>query len=193
MTHLIISIGILATLVLAAPPASSEEIPRFAIYRVDLVDNELAPPLDQRADNPHLLNLFVTQEYVLATSVKQNPPVITELDIVDFCWTSQVIKLTPEGARRWDSMGGYHAPLDGLPLLIEIDGEPRYAAMLWNPASSQICKLPVIWCKALDNRLLIRGLFATKKGDTLHKEDYDPHVRQVMDDLGKWSVDCENH
>jgi hypothetical protein len=193
MARYFFTTGILVLLVLAGLAAPGEAPPRFAIYRVDLVESESTPPLERRLDDPRLLNLFVTQEYLLATAVKTGAPVLTESDIEDYCWATQRVQLTAEGAGRWDSLGGFQVPFTGLPILIEVDGKPRYGAMVWNPASSYSSELPQFWCKTLENQLTFGGRYISAAGDTIHRENYDPMVRKVMGELGKLADNCEGN
>ena len=191
--RLVLTMGIISLIGFSGLAAAGGEDPRFAVYRVDLVENESAPTLDRNIKDIRYFNSYVTQEYVLATAVRHEPPILTESDIVEYCWATQRIQLTDEGALSWDSQGGFQVPLNGLPLLVVVDGEPRYGAMLWNPASSLSCKLPQIWCKTLDNRLIMGGRYITAEGDTVYRENFDPQVMQVMDELGKLANNCEEN
>ena len=78
----------------------------------------------------------------------------------------------------------------GLPLQVFVDGEPQYAALVWNPASSLSCKLPQIWCRTLENRLIIGGRYLSAAGDTILGATFDPEVKQVLSELGKLTDDC---
>lgn len=178
----------------SAPDAVSSRTdgPRFAVYRVDIVARETTPPRRGTRD-PKDVYPYLTQEELLATAVKRGAPVLTERDIETYCWESQTLHLTAAGVEHWDSLGGWDVPLTGHPLLVEVDGEPRYGAFLWNPVSSLGCRLPQFWCRTLDGRLVIGGKFVTTAGDTIRSETYDPTVRQVMEELGKLSWDCGGH
>lgn len=191
--RLVIVLGFFTSILFSGLPVSGTEEPRFAIFLVDLVENESAPPLVRKSMDIRYFNSYVTQEYVLATAVKHGPAIITESDIVEYCWATHRIQLTPEGAQNWDSLGGFQAPLSGRPLLVVVDGEPLYGAMLWNPLSSQSCKLPQIWCKTIENRLTVGGKFITADGDTIFADNYDPKVMQVMDELGKLGKNCDDN
>ena len=117
-------------------------------------------------------------------------PILTDHHIENYCWATQRVALTAEGVRRWHAQGGFTVPLTGLPIQILVDGEPCYAAMIWNPVSSQSCPLPQFWCTALDGRLLIGSRTVTAAGDTLLGAAYDPRVKQVFTELGKLTEDC---
>lgn len=164
--------------------------PRFEIYRVDLVEKEGTPALDRQVASAELRYVIATQEYVSATAVRHESPILTDLDIVEYCWATQRVSLTEKGVQRWESLGGFEIGLSGLPLQVFVDGEPQYAALVWNPISSRGCKLPQIWCKALDNRLKIGGRYISAEGDTILGATYDPQVKQVMRELGKLTEDC---
>ena len=173
--------------------ASGGEAPRFAVYRVDVVHNESAPPFNRKNNDPRNWHPYLTQEYLLATAVKLGGPVITEADIEDYCWNTQRVQLTAEGARKWNAQGGYETPLHGLPLLIEVDGRPQYGAMLWSPLSSSSCRLPQFWSLTLENRLIMGGWYYSADGDTVYRENNDPEVRRVLLELGKLSEVCNEH
>ncbi len=164
--------------------------PRFAVYRVDLVDADTAPApgQDGRPSRPRRAPL--TQERLLAQAVRRGPPILTEADIVTYCWAEQRIQLTPEGARRWQAQGGANVPLTGLPLLVVLDGEPCYGAMLWNPLSSGSSLLPQMTSFTFGGRVVIGGMLITAAGDTIRRENHDPRVRRLMEELGKLSPTC---
>ncbi len=193
MTRLILTTGIFVALVFAGLAALGEAPPRLAIYRVDLVEKNSAPTPERRNKDRRLYKGFITQEYLLATAVKKGAPILTDSDIEQYCWDTQKVQLTDEGARRWDSQGGYETPLNGLPILIEVDGQPRYGAMIWNLLSSGSTNLPQFWSTTLDNQLNFGGLYITSEGDTIYRENFDPVVRKVMGELGKLSDDCEGN
>ena len=151
--------------------------PRFAVYRVDMPDPDRVP-------------WALTQEYVLDHGVRHESPVLTEKHLLEYCWDTQRLTLTAEGVRRWESQGGFEVPLTGLPLVVCLDDEPRYAAMLWNPLSSMGCRLPEIWCKALEGRIRIGGMFISAEGDTILGPNYDPEIQKVLTELGKLSDNC---
>ena len=165
------------SLALPCPTLADSDPPRFAIYRVDMPDPDRIP-------------WALTQEYVLESGVRHESPILTEEHILEYCWDDQRLTLTAEGVRRWDGQGGFEVPLTGLPLVVCLDGEPRYAAMLWNPASSMGCRLPEIWCRALGNRLRIGGMFISADGDTTLGPNYDPEVERVMTELGRLADSC---
>jgi hypothetical protein len=165
-------------LVLAWPALAESDPPRFAIHRVDLPDDLPRDPC------------FLTQERILDVATLREPPVLTEEHIVDFCWDTQRVTLTVEGAARWDSQGGFNVSLAGQPLLVCLDGSPRYAAMLWNPLSSRGCLLPMIWCRAMENRITIGGRFVSSEGDTILAANYDPEVERVLKELDKLTDPC---
>jgi len=186
---------VLLILGLAAAPAVGEDEPgavppRFAIYRVDLVEKESGPRPPHGAEDPALRAAFMDQEYVLSRAVRHESPILTEEHVAGFCWDSQRITLTDEGARRWNAQGGFETPLTGLPLVVYLDDRPRYAAMLWNPLSSRGCRLPQIWCMARENRLRIGGCFFSAEGDTILGANYDPEVERVLAELGKLTDPC---
>lgn len=140
-------------------------------------------------DPKHFLSR-TDQERFLSRTTKQGDPILTESDIETYCWQSQTLHLTPAGAARWDSLGGRRVPLDGIPLLVEVDGEPRYGALLRNPASSLSARLPQFWCLSPEGRLHLGGPLISAEGDTLYRENYDPSVRELMRELGRLSPDC---
>jgi hypothetical protein len=163
---------------------------RFEIYQVEFVKNVSAPLLERRASDPSYFHSSVTQEYALATAKYIGTPIVTDADIVEYCWEDQLIELEPAATARWESLGGYRVPLSGIPLLVVVDGAPCYAAMAWNPLSSQSCKLPQIWGKAHGNRIRIGGLYITAEGDTIQGASFDPRVKQLMGELGKLKEHC---
>lgn len=165
-------------LVLAWPALAESDPPRFAIHRVDLPDDLPRDPC------------FLTQERILDVATLREPPVLTEEHIVGFCWDTQRVTLTDAGASRWDSQGGFNVSLAGLPLIVCLDGRPRYAAMLWNPLSSQGCHLPMIWCRAFGNQISIGARFASSEGDTTRSPNDDPEVERVLAELGKLTDPC---
>jgi hypothetical protein len=171
----IFSICLFASLTLAGVLFAEPDPPRFAIYRVDLVPSETTP-----IPSPFRL----TQEVALSTAVRHEVPILTEAHILEFCWDIQRVTLTDEGARRWNKQGGFDAPLTGLPLVVYVDEEPRYAAMLWNPLSSLGCRLPQIWCQAMDGDIRIAGMVISAEGDTTLRANYDPEVKSVLEELG---------
>lgn len=181
---------VLALLLFVGLSFAEEAGPRFAIFRVDLIQTDGAPKLEHPNINRVHLNTIVTEEYVLATASKHETPVLTDLDIVEYCWATQRIELTEEGARKWDSQGGREVPLTGLPLLVCVDGEPQYAAMLWNPASSLCCKLPQIWCKAHNSSIRIGCRYMSAEGDTILGGCYNAEVKQMFAELGKLREEC---
>lgn len=185
-------VGLWATLACTGIAFGGSDGPRFAIFRVDLVEREGAPALEREVSDARLRNVFISQEYVLATALRVEPPVLTEVDIVEYCWATKRIQLTAEGAQRWDAEGGYDTALTGVPLQIVVDGEPQYAALLWNPWSSLSSKLPQFFSKTLDNCLLIRSRDwrVSAEGDTILGASLDPQVKQVFDELGKLTEDC---
>lgn len=151
--------------------------PRFAIYRVDMPDPDRVP-------------WALTQDYVLEYGVRHESPVLTEEHVLEYCWDAQRLTLTAEGVRRWDGQGGFEVPLTGLPLVVCLDGEPRYAAMLWNPLSSMMSGLPQIWCRAIEDRITVHGRFVTQDGDTTLAPNFDPEVERVMAELGRLADSC---
>lgn len=188
--RLVCCVGVIATLVCAASAVAEPVAPRFEIYRVDLVDNEAAPALERHSSDPQLTSVFATQEYASATAVRHDSPILTEKDIVEYCWATQRVQLTAQGARRWDSLGGFEVGLAGLPVQVVVDGKPQYAALVWNPVSSLGCRLPQIWCKTLEDRLVIGGRYVSAGGDTILGAPFDPQVKQLMSELGKLTEDC---
>ena len=177
----IFSICFFVSLTLAGALFAEPGPPRFAIYRVDLVPSESAP-----IPSPFRL----TQEVALSTAVRHEVPILTEAHIVKFCWDTQRVTLTYEGARRWNGQGGFDAPLTGLPLVVYVDEEPRYAAMLWNPLSSRLCRLPMIWGQTLGGDIRISGLLISAEGDTTLRANYDPEVKSVLEELGLLVESC---
>lgn len=188
------SVGIagaaLAMSACAALADAAEVAPRFAVYLADLDEGSSAPRLPESYRHPRDRTHVLTQEHLLATAVKRGEPILTECDIVEYCWATQRVVLTPSGVARWSALGGVRVPLTGIPLLVEVDGQPRYGALLWNPVSSLGSRLPQIWCMTIRDRLIIGGLFMSAEGDTTYTESYDPAVREVMREMGKLSLDC---
>jgi len=189
------SVFALAILVLsAAAPAGraggDPAPPRFAIYRVDLVEDDAGPQRPHGRRDPYALAATMSQEYFLACARPHETPILTEDDVIGFCWDSQRLTLTRGGAQRWNAEGGFEVPLTGLPLVVVLDGRPRYGAMLWNPLSSRGCRLPEIWCMSRDHRLRIMGRFVSADGDTILGANYDPEIRRVLAELGKLTDPC---
>jgi len=183
-------VGALAALFCVGIAVADPVPPRFEIYRVDLVYDEDASASGGQPRRARRTNEYATQEYVAATAVKHESPVLTEADIIEYCWATQRVQLTAEGARRWESLGGYEIGLAGLPVQVFVDGEPQYAALVWNPISSKGCRLPQIWCTTLDNRLVIGSRYVSAAGDTILGASYDPQVKQVLGELGVLIEDC---
>jgi hypothetical protein len=150
--------------------------PRLAIYQVDLIQNDMAPALDEWTGDPQYLKSFVTQEYVLATGVYQDPPILSDKDIVELC-ENQCFEITVQAAEKWDSVGSISVMS---PLVIVIDGVPCYAAMLWSPLSSFGCRLPKFGNMTLNNHIIVFGG---------HISDFYLKVGQVasLERAAKWA------
>jgi hypothetical protein len=180
-------------LLVGAPWASAEDsAPRFALYIVDFVETETTPTLKYWTDHPQYKNTYVTQEYFRAAAVVRGKPILTEADIVEYCWEKQRVVLKPESASRWNESFGRSTPLAGIPLQVMVDGKPEYGAMLWNPASSVSCRLPNIWCISARGFLLTGGPGYREN----EKPGLDPRfsdaVKKVMVELGKLTEVCED-
>lgn len=175
---MILLVCVFVSLVRAGPSVADTAPPRLAFYRIDGVDDRLIDPIT------------LTQSHVLPSEIPDHPPILTEAHIVRFCWDDQRVRLTDEGARRWEAQGGWEVPLTGFPLLVAVDGVPRYVAMLWNPLSSRGCLLPQIWCSVLDGNIRIGGRFISTEGDTIMGANYDPEVKRVLVELELLADPC---
>ena len=174
-----------ASLVFAETPG-----PRFAVYLVDIADEGHADTLHgHKRDLPVQYHLM-GQEYVSANWAIREPPVLTDLDIVDYCWNEQTIVLTPEAVERWHGLGGWHVPLQGIPLLVVVDGTPCYGAMLWNLLSSSGTNLPAFVSHVLGDKLVTGGKSLRTIENPSPDVRYDPRVREVMASLGKFTETC---
>jgi len=169
---------------------AAEDAPRLAIHRIEFVADADAPALGPPAGGSRRLNCYATQEYALATARIVGPPIVTDMDIVAYCWEDQRIELTPAGVQRWESLGGWHVPLDGIPIMVVVDGEPCYAALMWTPLSSMGSTLPQMWGKTREGRVVVGGVFVSAAGDTIRGANFDPRVEQVMSELGKLRPGC---
>jgi len=179
------------TLWLAAGSAWAQaHEPRFAVYRINWPPARLLALSGTDTSDDSLSVATVTQERLLAAAARHEPPILTEADIIDYCWRTQTISVTDEGAVRWNSTGGWSTPLTGQALLVVVDGEARYGAMLWNPASSLSCELPQFWCKIVDSRLVVGGRRIGAAGDTVFAACYDAKAKAVLRDLGKLQDSC---
>jgi hypothetical protein len=168
--------GIALVFGLISHPFVDAEIssPRVAIYLVDIIENETALNLDGWTNNPKYFNSIVTQEYILATAVYCEPPILVDDDIVELCSENQhmLMLLTASAAEKWDMLGISNR----YPLVIVIDEVPCYAAIRWPPLSSVRCRLPMFWSRTINNRLSVSA-----GGDSV---DYSK-MKQVMLELGK--------
>ncbi len=180
-------------LLLGATWASAEEFtPRFALYIVDFVETETTPTLKYRKDYPQYKNSYATQEYFRAAAVVRGEPILTEADIVEYCWEKQRIVLKPESASCWNERFGRSTPLAGTPVQVVVDGKPVYGAMLWTPASSFSCRLPTIWCFSVRGCLLSGGPGYWENEKPRPDPRFCDTVKKVMVELGKLTEVCED-
>jgi hypothetical protein len=154
------------------------------------------PPEDVKYFDKRFLGLMGglrSQDFVLKYGVMQREPVLTEDDVVNYCWREQAILLTAEGARRWNECGGWGSPPEGKPILVMVNGSLAYGAMLWNGASSGPCRMPRYWNVAFHNLLWIQ-----EGGSSFGGEDppgdtrFSHRVSEVMLELGKFKEKCED-
>ena len=187
MNGLVVILVVLGGLLLEEGRA---EEARFALYRVEVPDAQLDSLKLDRSEYLRVRLERMDQEYVLERAVLLEPPVFTDQDVVEYCWDQQRITLTKEGASRWQDQGGVHVPGDGLPIVILVDGEIRYAGMIWNPVSSLVSRLPQFWSLSLEHILVTGGLASRLDDQPVPDVRFDPRVKKVMQDLGKLSETC---
>jgi hypothetical protein len=185
-------IAAIALLVGATWASAEESTPRFAFYLVDFVETETTPTLKYRKDYPQYKNAYVTQEYFCDAAVVRGEPILTEADIVEYCWEKQRIVLKPASASRWNERFARSTPLAGIPLQVMVDGMPEYGAMVWNPISSLACLLPNVWSLSARGYLLTGGA-AYRENETPRPDArYSEKVKKVMVELGKLTEVCED-
>ncbi|MCP4571779.1 MAG: hypothetical protein GY838_05450 [bacterium] len=169
---------------------SGDSTPDFAVYLVDIYDEAYGDLSDE--DNPHTSRVFANmdQEYVIAHARIRKPALLTSRDIATYCWDTHRIELTPRGVARWESAGKYEVPLQGIPVVVVVDGVTCYAAMIWNLLSSSWSRLPQFWSSALEG-VLVTGCCMYPVG-----EDPPPDVREndlvrgIMEQDGKLDEEC---
>jgi hypothetical protein len=69
----------------------------------------------------------------IGSLVLQDQPLIRQGDIISYNWERHAIQLTENGI---DHLSGYEVPVDGLPFVVTVDGQPIYTGALWPSYSS---------------------------------------------------------
>lgn len=72
--------------------------------------------------------------------------VLSDSDIVRYCWSSHYMQLTPEAAQRLPKSVGVH----GRPFVLMVDGVKCYSGAFWTHLSSLATVQPVIMVDTLE-------------------------------------------
>ena len=156
-------------------------MPRFAVYRVDIEEAKSAQGLKGQPNGSKYRNTFLTQESFGVGAVIREPAILTEADIVEYCWDEQRIVLRAESAEKWNESFVRTTPLDGI---------PQYGAMLWSPVSSRCCELTSISSMCVGGYLSVQAAGHRENVEAPPDPRYDPQVKEIMQELGKLSEVC---
>jgi hypothetical protein len=152
--------------------AQAEDVePEIAFYLVEIGSEKVRNHKKGNGTYSQWVASTVGQTYLLENYEILGDPFLTDDDIEYYCWADHTIFLNARGVERWNQVGGVHVPLLGIPFLVVVAGEPCYGAMVWNPVSSAMSRLPQFWSFAVNGRL-ITGC-CSRKSD----EEPPPDVR----------------
>ena len=187
MKSILISASLFVLVVATTLQAAPSDL-CYEIFIADLVDEDLESLSESEYFKWVMLEL--DQEYVLTKGTPSGAPILSNSDIVEYCWSEQKLILSDEAATRWNERWGLRkTPMNGVPLLIYVKGVPRYGAILWNPVVSAVPTLPQFLGFVAGNSLYLnQGL---SYGE--HQEQdvrYDGPTKTAMADLGKLVEKC---
>ncbi|MBK8167862.1 MAG: hypothetical protein IPK64_18100 [bacterium] len=128
--------------------------------------------------------------YLQQNAVAVGDPIMTDEDIVEYCWNRHWIRLTDDAAKRWNSAPGNHRSRRGSRFVVMVDGQSCYEGTIWSFASSssQVPSGPVIFDMAL-NGVVMTTLHA-ERPDTGADSSCNAEVRTVFAELGKLNDEC---
>ncbi len=186
-------------LMMSAIEADCADVPRLALYRVEL---DSIPDLDDdRVGGREFVNfwLMLDLEYIMEHGTVVDMPIFTDDDIIEYVWDRQYIVVTEEAASRYPDFRDI--PLESIPALMMVDGAPCYAVRLWNPWSSWGSFLPQLIQLDLDT-IWEGRTYAVKQMLMLRRRGYpasedprppdrrmDERVKAIMMDQGKLSYE----
>ena len=170
---------------------STVEAPEIAFYLVEVGEEEVRQYKKDKGTYSKWIASTVDQAYLLENYEILGDPFLTDDDIEKYCWADHTIFLNANGVRRWNQIGGVHVPLLGFPFLVVVSGEPCYGAMVWNPVSSALSRLPQFWSFAVEGRLLTGCCSHLSHEEPPRDVRSDVRVEAALRSLGKLVEACE--
>ena len=165
--------------------------PEIAFYLVEVGEEEVRQYKKDKGTYSEWVARTVDQAYLLENYEILGDPFLTDDDIENYCWANHTIILSASGVRRWNQIGGVHAPLLGIPFLVVVNGEPCYGAMVWNPISSAVSRLPQFWSFAVEGRLRTGCCSHLSHEEPPPDVRCDVRVETALRSLGKLVEACE--
>ena len=128
--------------------------------------------------------------YLQQKAVAVGDPIMTDEDIVEYCWNRHWIRLTDDAAKRWNGVLGSHRSRWGSRFVVMVDGKSCCEGTIWSLASSssQGPSGPIIFDMAL-NGVVMTTLHA-ERPDTDADSRCNAEVRTVFAELGKLNDEC---
>ena len=165
--------------------------PTIEFYLVEIGREEIRQYKKDKGTYSRWIAQNVDQAYLLENYEILGEPFLTDGDIDEYCWANHTIHLSADGVRRWNQVGGVHVPLLGIPFLVVVDGEACYGAMVWNPVSSAVSRLPEFWSFAVNGRLVTGCCSHMSNEEPPPDVRSDVRVKEALRSLGKLVEVCE--
>ncbi len=137
---------------------AEEPRPRFALYLTNSDDTELAK------------------------KKLENPPLLTELDIVSYDWPKHALTLTDAAKKKLRKL---EVGVGGQEFVIVADGQRCYVGAFWTSFSSVSCDRPVIIVTSVGPDFPIERAYPTAKFARGEDPRGDPRILRVLKAAGK--------
>ena len=161
----------------------------FAVYRATMIDKQFyAKGNGESAALWRIQN--VDQAYLKSTAVSVGEPLLTDQDVIQYCWLGHRMRLTEDAQKRWRT-ALLDTPLAGSPIVIVVDSTVCYAGMVWAvPSSLSPPKVPFMDNMAMGGELRIQ-LAGRPTGEHQADERYDERIKRFFQQARKLAPTCE--
>lgn len=116
-------------------------------------------------------------------------PILTDVDVVEYCWSRQWLRLTESAASNWNAAMKEHRSPAGKPFVVLVDGAVCYSGTVWSMVFSVSAPPgPIVWDMALNGVLMIA--VSNVPPNSSSDPRYDARVQAAFESLGKLKTEC---